>query len=83
MVSQYKCKGFKWMMSGQEFPTDLRILKLGGCHIVLGVDWLRMVRPLVFDFNTLEVTFDMGGQKVTLMGCQEKGECKAMSGKRL
>jgi len=70
-------------MSGQEFSADLRILRLVGCHIVLGVNWMRSASPLVFDFNTLEVTFDMGGQKVTLKGCQEKGECRAMSGKKL
>ena len=41
------------------------------------------VSPLVFDFNTLEVTFDVDGQKVTLTGCVEAGECKMMPGKKL
>jgi len=40
MVSHYKCKEFRWMMGGYEFSVDLRILGLGGCHIVLGVDWM-------------------------------------------
>jgi len=69
MVSYYKCKEFRWMMEGYEFAMDLRILKLGGCHIVLGVDWIRTVSPLVFDFNTLEVTFDKEGWKITLERC--------------
>lgn len=25
---------------GEEFIADLLILKLGGCNIVLGVDWM-------------------------------------------
>ena len=70
-------------MGGHAFVVDLRILRLGGCHIVLGVDWMRTVSPLVFDFNTLEVTFDTGGHKITLKGCQQTGECKEVSGKRL
>ena len=37
MVSQLKCREFKWLMSGCKFSADLRILKLGGCHVVLGV----------------------------------------------
>lgn len=74
MVSQSKCVGFRWMMNGHEFSADLRILRLGGCHVVLGVDWMRTISPLVFDFNTLEVTFDRGGQKITLVGCQGTGE---------
>jgi len=45
MVSHYKCKEFRWMMGGHEFAVDLRILKLGGCHIILGVDWMRTVSP--------------------------------------
>ena len=39
--------------------------------------------PLVFDFNTLEVTFNWEGQQVTLHGSQEAGECKVVSGKRI
>jgi len=57
MVSHCRCVCFKWLMSGQEFSANLQILKLGGCHVVLGVDWMKSVSPLVFDFNTLEVTF--------------------------
>jgi len=46
---------------------------------VLGVDWMRTVNPLIFYFNTLEVTFDKGGRRLTLTGCGEGGECKAIS----
>ena len=44
---------------------------------------MRTVSPLVFDFNTLEATFDKGGRKITLKGCQEIGDCKAVTSKRL
>jgi len=38
MVSHYKCREFKWNMGGYEFAVALRILRLGGCHIVFDVD---------------------------------------------
>jgi len=66
-------------MQGHEFTIDLRILRLGGSHIVLGVDWMKTVSPLIFDFNTLEVTFERAGKRLTLTGCLDEGECKVIS----
>ena len=43
---------------------DLRLLKLGGCDVVLGVDWMKQVSPISFDFNRMEVTFEKGGKKM-------------------
>lgn len=83
MYNNYKSVGFKWLMQGEEFSTDLRILELGGCDIILGVDWMRTVSPLTFDFNKLEVTLDLKGRKLTLKGSLEVGECKMIIGKKL
>ena len=52
------CVGFCWQMQGESFEADLRLLKLGGCDMVLGVDWMREVSHICFDFNKLEVTFE-------------------------
>jgi len=51
--------------------------------MVLGVDWMREVSPICFDFNKLEVTFEKGGRKITLTGKVDSGMCKMISGKRL
>ena len=83
MYSHYKCVDFKWFMQGQEFFMDLSVLELGGCDIVLGVDWMRTVSPLTFDFNKLEVTLDVVREKLTLVGSLEMGECKLITGKKL
>lgn len=37
--------------------VDLRLLKLGDCDIVLGVDWVRQYNPIVFDFKELKLSF--------------------------
>ncbi|GJR76407.1 putative mitochondrial protein [Tanacetum coccineum] len=40
MSSLYECKGFKWTLQGVEFTSDVLILPLGGCEMVLGVQWM-------------------------------------------
>jgi len=34
------CLKFIWLMQGHKFHMDMRVLKLGRCDTVLGVDWL-------------------------------------------
>ena len=70
-------------MNGENFSTDLRLLKLGGCDVVLRVDWMKGVSPISFDFNKMEVTFEKDGSEKILAGNSEVGACKIISGKRL
>ena len=70
-------------MQGEKFETDLRLLQLGGCDVVLGVDWMKGVSPISFDFNKMEVSFENEGRKMTLSKGKEVGMCKMISGKRL
>jgi hypothetical protein len=49
--------GFKWFMQNYEFVADLRILKLGICDIVVGVDWLMKFSPILFDFIKMKISF--------------------------
>jgi len=70
-------------MQGERFEADLSLLQLGGCDVVLGVDWMKGVSPIRFDFNRMEVSFEKEGRKVTLSGGKEAGTCKMISGKRL
>jgi len=65
------------------FEADLRLLKLGGYDVVLGVDWMKQVSLINFDFNRMEVTFEKGGKKMTLMGSREIGACKMITGRKL
>ncbi|GJU60642.1 retrotransposable element Tf2 [Tanacetum coccineum] len=39
MSSVYVCKNFKWNLQGHDFVTDVMILPLGGCEMVLGIQW--------------------------------------------
>ena len=69
--------------AGAGIHGDLRVLELGGCDIVLGVDWMRTVSPLTFDFNKLEIMVEIEGRRLTLLGSLEQGECKMIGGKKL
>ncbi|XP_052203128.1 uncharacterized protein LOC127808594 [Diospyros lotus] len=83
VLSNFTCKGFCWEMQGEKFETDLKLLQLGGCHVVLGVDWMKGVSPISFDFNRMEVSFEKDGRRMTLTEKSEMGACKMISGRRL
>ena len=75
--------GFCWTMQRESFKADLRLLKLGGCQIVLRVDWMREVCPISFNCDKMEVSLARGGRRITLQGNVETGGCKLIRGKRL
>lgn len=85
VTSKSACAGFCWEMQGEEFDVGMRLLKLGGglCDVGLGVDWMKQVSPICFDFNRMEVTFEKEGKRMTLVDSKEVGVCKMITGKRL
>jgi hypothetical protein len=44
-------------MQGLVFRTDLFILPLAGCDVVLGIQWLRTLGPILWDFTKLQMEF--------------------------
>ncbi|KAH0720050.1 hypothetical protein KY290_004964 [Solanum tuberosum] len=52
------CTSFSWKMEGKSFREDLRIIKLGGCDIVLGNDWMKKYNPTKFDHKKRSVTIE-------------------------
>ena len=61
----------------------MRLLQLGGCDVVLEVDWMKGVSPISFDFNKMELAFEKEGMRMTLSEDKETRTCKMISGKRL
>jgi hypothetical protein len=43
-------------------------IDMGGCDIVLGVDWLRTLGPILMDFNVLTMQFDQEGHQYKFQG---------------
>jgi hypothetical protein len=55
-------------MQGYSFNPKLYLLTLGGCDLVLGVDWLRLLGPILWDFVELTMKFQQGEKELQLQG---------------
>lgn len=51
------CVAIIFSLQGQEFQANLHLLTLGGCDMVLGVDWLSTLGPILWDFIKLTMKF--------------------------
>lgn len=59
-------------MQGHTFSHDLHLLDLGDCDLVLGVDWMRELRPMMFDFKKLTIQTPRLGEDIELVGLKEE-----------
>ncbi|KAM0996963.1 hypothetical protein ACFX2I_006844 [Malus domestica] len=51
------CKAMEFILAGYHCSIDLYSLPLGGCDVVLGVQWLSSVSPVLWDFQLLTMEF--------------------------
>ncbi|KAL0373660.1 UNVERIFIED_CONTAM: hypothetical protein Sradi_3281700 [Sesamum radiatum] len=66
IVSDMYCPEFTWKMQDQKFNYPLRVIKLGGCDVVLGGDWLRKHGPVEYDYEGMKVTVATNGKRLIL-----------------
>ena len=45
------CKQLTWSMQGKEFKAYMRLIPLGGCDMVLGIQWLAQLGLILWDFK--------------------------------
>ncbi|GJZ55413.1 reverse transcriptase [Tanacetum coccineum] len=57
-----------WTIQGQVFETDVMILPLEGCEMVLGIQWLATLGTIQFDFKNLVMDFVLKGKRCVLRG---------------
>jgi hypothetical protein len=62
--------------------SHMFVIDMGGCDIVLGVEWLRTLGPILMDFQNLTMQFDQGGHKHKFQGIT-KGSPKIISSHRM
>jgi hypothetical protein len=55
-------------VQGHLITTDFFLISLGGCDVVLGVDWLRSLGPILWDFTHMTMQFTLKGCSTTLLG---------------
>lgn len=56
----------KWNMVHGEFQVQMYVIPLGGYDAVLGVQWMKTVSPIIFDFQNRKVIIHWKGKQVTL-----------------
>lgn len=49
-------------IQGFKCVLDLYVIALGGCDVVLGVQWLRTLGPILWDFDKLYIQFTRHSQ---------------------
>nr|GEZ08286.1 hypothetical protein [Tanacetum cinerariifolium] len=55
----------------EEFVVDAMLLPLGGCDMVLGVQWLSTLGVIKMNFQELKMKFKYQGRKVALRGTRK------------
>ncbi|XP_071905722.1 uncharacterized protein [Coffea arabica] len=72
LTTQDLCPGFTWKMQGQEFKADLLVLPVGGCELVLGMQWLTTLGDVKWNFQELRMEFIRHEHKVVLRGMKQQ-----------
>lgn len=79
MRSNKFISNFNWIMEEEEFQFPLRLLQLGGYHIILGCDWLEEVAPVTFDHRTKSITVLTETKCIKLEGLKNGPTCALIS----
>ena len=70
MKCEGRCENVKLQMGDYQLKTDMFAIHMGGCDIVLGVEWLRTLGPITMDFQELYMSFKQNNSTHTLRGLQ-------------
>ncbi|XP_070053472.1 uncharacterized protein [Nicotiana tomentosiformis] len=57
-------------MQGVSFDSDMLVLPIGGCNMVLGIQWLVPLGDILWNFRKVKMEFTIMGKKVSLRGIQ-------------
>ncbi|GKE27293.1 retrotransposable element Tf2 [Tanacetum coccineum] len=82
LLSTLVCRKFTWLLQGETFVTDAMLVPLGGCEMVLRVQWLATLGNIQWKFSKLKMAFEYKGKTITLRGIQ-KSTLQWMQGKKM
>jgi hypothetical protein len=63
-----RCENVCLQIGDYNLKSHMFAIDMGGCDIVLGVEWLRTLGPILMDFQNLTMQFDQGGHKHKFQG---------------
>jgi hypothetical protein len=62
------CENLCLQIGDYHLKSHMFAIDMGGCDIVLGVDWLRTLGPILMDFKELTMQFDQEGHQYKFQG---------------
>ncbi|GJR56618.1 putative mitochondrial protein [Tanacetum coccineum] len=68
MMSTSVCHDLKWSLQNEVFTSDVMLLPLGGCEMVLGIQWLATLGDMQCNFKKLIMKFNHKGRQLVLRG---------------
>ncbi|KAJ0082796.1 hypothetical protein Patl1_12023 [Pistacia atlantica] len=74
LLCQGYCRAVPIQLQNLKTTANLYLLTLGGCDVVLGVDWLQDLGSILWNFSDLTMQFDFRVTKVQLQGIQPSSE---------
>ncbi|GJY81073.1 reverse transcriptase [Tanacetum coccineum] len=77
-----ECKQFKWQLQGVNFCSDVMLLPLVGCEMILGIQWLSTLGDIKCNFKELRMEFLYKRKKMVLRGTP-KSNSEWMTGHKL
>jgi hypothetical protein len=63
-----RCENVCLQIGDYHLKSHMFAIDMGGCDIVLGVEWLRTLGPILMDFQNLTMQLDQGGHKYKFQG---------------
>lgn len=63
--------GVVLILGDQRFCVDILLISLGDFGADLGVNWLRTLGPINWDFDAMGMSFHKHGSNINLFGLQE------------
>ena len=63
-----RCENVRLQIGHYQLKSHMFSIDMGGCDIVLGVEWLRTLGPILMDFKELTMQFQQEGQKYQFQG---------------
>jgi hypothetical protein len=62
------CENVHLQIGDYHLKSHMFAIDMGGCDIVLGVDWIRTLGPILMDFKDLTMQFDQEGHQYKFQG---------------
>lgn len=72
LACQYKSRNFTWRINGAIFITDVLLISIGSCDMVLGIQWLRILGDISWNFQDMTMQFRIKEQHFCLKGVADE-----------